>query len=156
MKVNVSSSNKTETFIIQNYSFCYARLGPLFCSLLILQWNHHPPFIDHYKKGLSEWARHAEKLDKMNDLTQELKIGNAKVKWNAMISLAKTAQLARNQNLVSKGLDMLKKFSGDIQMEEARLVYEKLERDLAQWSNNLKSKKTPTRKEIEFFLARDI
>ena len=60
----------------------------------------------------------------MNDLTQELKIGNAKVKWNAMISLAKTAQLARNQNLVSKGLDMLKKFSGDIQMEEARLVYE--------------------------------
>ena len=114
------------------------------------------PDPDHYRKGLSEWARHAEKLDKMNDLTQELKIGNAKVKWNAMISLAKTAQLARNQNLVSKGLDMLKKFSGDIQMEEARLVYEKLERDLAQWSNNLKSKKTPTRKEIEFFLARDI
>ena len=114
------------------------------------------PSTDMYRKGLSEWARHAEKLDKMNDLTQELKIGNAKVKWNAMISLAKTAQLARNQNLVSKGLDMLKKFSGDIQMEEARLVYEKLERDLAQWSNNLKSKKTPTRKEIEFFLARDI
>ena len=28
-----------------------AWLGTLFCSLLILQWNHHPPFIDHYKEG---------------------------------------------------------------------------------------------------------
>ena len=52
---------------------------------------------------------------------------------------------------------MLKKFSEAIQMEKVRLVYEKLERDLAhQWSNNLKSKKTPTRKEIEFILARNI
>ena len=104
-------------------------------------------YTDIYKK---DWARDAEKLDKINDLTQKFRIGNAEFKWNSMISLAKTAQLARNQNLVTKGLNMLKKFSGDIQMEEARQVYEKLERDLAQWSNNLKSKKTPTRKEIEF------
>ena len=46
--------NQIRTFkliIKKKLSSFYAWLGLLFCSLLILQWNHHPPFIDHYKEG---------------------------------------------------------------------------------------------------------
>jgi len=114
------------------------------------------PSQDHYSKGLSEWSRDTEKLDRMNDLIQKFQLGNAEIKWRSMISLAKTAQLARKQDLVRKGLEMLKKFSEDIQMEAVGLVYENLKTDLTQWSSNLKSKKAPRRKEIEFFLTRNI
>ena len=108
------------------------------------------------RKDLSEWANEAEKLDKINDLIQKFQLGNLEVKWRSMISLAKTAQLARNQDLVRKGVDMLKSFCEDIQIEEIGLVYEKLERDLAMWSNNLTSKETPKRNEIKFFLQRNL
>ena len=111
---------------------------------------------DHYRKDLSEWARDAERLDQINDLFQEFKLGNLEVKWRSMISLAKTAQLARNLDLVRKGLDMLKRFCEDIQIEEIGLVYEKLEKDLTLWSNNLISKETPKRNEIKFFLQRNL
>ena len=114
------------------------------------------PAPDHYRKGLSEWARDAEKLDRINDLIQEFKLGNLEVKWGVMISLAKTAQLARNKVLVSKGLNMLKSFCDDVQIEKIVLVYEKLEKDLSQWSKNLKSRKTPRRNEIEFFLVKNL
>ena len=114
------------------------------------------PDSDHYRKELSEWARDAKNLDRINDLIQELQLGNSEVKWRSMVSLAKTAQLARKQNLMTKGLNMFKRFSGDIKIEEICLVYEKLERDLVQWSNNLKSKKKPRKNEIEFFLAKNL
>lgn len=108
------------------------------------------------RKDLSDWANEAEKLDKINDLIQKFKLGNLEVKWRSMISLAKTAQLARNQDLVRKGLDMLRSFCEDIKIEEIRLVYEKLERDLALWSKNLSSKETPKKNEIKFFLQRNL
>ena len=57
---------------------------------------------------------------------------------------------------MKKGFDMLQRFSEDIKIEEIRLVYEKLERDLTQWSKNLKSKERPRRNEIEFFLTRNL
>ena len=109
-----------------------------------------------YRKDLSDWARDAEKLDQINDLIQEFKLGNLEVKWRVMISLVKTAQLARDKALVNKGLNMLKSFCEDVQIEKVVLVYEKLEKDLAQWSKNLKSKKAPRRNEIEFFLQRNL
>jgi len=124
--------------------------------LVLLQALTSGVSVDHYKKGLSEWARDAENLDKINDLMQKFLLGNLEVKWRSMISLVKTAQLARNQDLVKKGFDMLQRFSEDIKIEEIRLVYEKLERDLTQWSKNLKSKERPRRNEIEFFLTRNL
>ena len=114
------------------------------------------PDPDHYRKGLSEWSRDAENLDKINDLIQDFQLGKFQIKWRSMISLAKTAQLARNQNLVRKGLDMLKRFSEDIKMEQIVWFHKILEEDLTQWSNNLKSKKTPMRNEIEYFLKRNL
>ena len=111
---------------------------------------------NHYRKGITEWVRDAEQLDKFNDLIQEFQLGNLEVKWRSMISLAKTAQLARNKELVNKGLNMMKTFAEDVKIKEIGLVYEKLEKDLAQWSKNLKSKKTPRRNEIDFFLTRNI
>lgn len=124
--------------------------------LVLLQALSSGVGVDHYKKGLSEWARDAENLDKINDLMQKFLLGNLEVKWRSMISMVKTAQLARNQDLVKKGFDMLQRFSEDIKIEEIRLVYEKLERDLTQWSKNLKSKERPRRNEIEFFLTRNL
>ena len=114
------------------------------------------PDPDHYRKGLSEWARDAENLDKIVDLIQDFQLGNLEIKWRSMISLAQTAQLARNQNLVRKGLDMLKRSSEDIKMEHIGRIHKKLETDLTLWSNNLKSKKTPMRNEIEYFLTRNL
>ena len=111
------------------------------------------PDPDHYRKGLSEWDRDAENLDKITDMIQDFQLGNLQFKCCSMTSLVKTAQLARNQNLVRKGLDMLKRFSEDIKMEKIARIREKLERDLTQWSNNLKSKKPPLRNEIEFFIS---
>ena len=111
---------------------------------------------NHYRKGISEWARDAEQLNKFTDLIQEFQLGHFHVKCRSMISLAKTAQLARNQDLVRKGLNMTKKFADDVKLKQIGLDYEKLEKDLAQWSNNLKSKKTPRRNEIDFFLTRNI
>ena len=111
---------------------------------------------DHYRKGISEWARDAEQLDKFNNLNQEFQLGNLDMKCRSIISLAKTAQLARNKDLVRKGLNMMKTFADDVKMKQIGLAYEKLEKDLAQWSNNLKCKKIPKRKEIDFFLTKNI
>ena len=124
--------------------------------LVLLQKLSSGEGVDHYKKDILEWARDAENLDKINDLMQKFQLGNLEVKWRSLISLAKTAQLARNQDLVKKGLDMFKKFSEDIKIEEIGLVYEKLDEDLTLWSNNLKSKDKPRRNEIECFLTENL
>jgi len=159
------SSEERKMFVKEGYGFdCYCSVCSghnmdqenIASELFDLLQTVPAPDSDHYRKDLSEWARDAENLDRINDLIQELQLGNSEVKWRSMVSLAKTAQLARNQNLVTKGLNMFKRFSGDIKIEEICLVYEKLERDLVQWSNNLKSKKTPRRNEIEFFLAKNL
>ena len=84
------------------------------------------PDPDHYRKGLSEWDRDAENLDKITDMIQDFQLGNLQFKCCSMTSLVKTAQLARNQNLVRKGLDMLKRFSEDIKMEKIARIREKL------------------------------
>ena len=124
--------------------------------MVLLQALSSGEGVDHYKKGLSEWAKDAENIDKFNDLMQKFQLGNSMVRCTSMISLAKTAQLARNQDLVKKGLDMFKKFSEDIKIEEIGLVYEKLDEDLTLWSNNLKSKDKPRRNEIECFLTENL
>ena len=114
------------------------------------------PSPNHYSKGLSEWGRDAEKLDKINDLMQDFQLGNWSCKVMSMMSLVKTAQLARNQDLVKKGLDMFKRLSENIKIEEIGRLYENTRKVLAQWSKNLKSKKKPRRNEIEFFLVKNL
>jgi len=111
------------------------------------------PSPNHFSKGLSEWATDAKKLDKINDIMQDFQLGNLKCKVMSTLSLVKTAQLARNQDLVKKGLDMFKRLSEDIKIKEIGRIYESAVRVMAHWSNNLKSKKKPERNEIEFFLA---
>ena len=104
-----------------------------------------------YRKGLSEWAKDAKTLGRIVDMMQNFQLGNWRCKVMIITTLVKTAHLARDQDLVNKGLEIMKRLFKDIKIEEIDLVSKKLEGDLAQWSNNLKSKKAPKRNEIEIW-----
>ena len=115
-----------------------------------------PSGLFHHRKGLSDWAIEAEIFDKINDKMQDFQLGNWNCKATSLMSLVRTAQLARNQDLVNKGLEMFMSFYEDTKLEEIGLLYEKLEGDLAQWSSNLQSRKKPSLNEIEFFVTLNV
>ena len=108
-----------------------------------------------YRKGLTEWAKDAKKLGRIVDMMQNFQLGNLRCKVMIITTLVKIAYLARDQDLVNKGLEIMKRLYEDIKLEEIDLVCKKLEGDLAQWSNNLKSKKAPKRNEIEIWFDQD-
>ena len=104
------------------------------------------------RKKPSDWKREAKILDKIVDLTQQLYIGSvAAEKINSLITLARTAQLARDEELLEKAMDTCSKEVERTQMEESRIIYENMKVVLAEWTTELKGKEPPTKQEIDFF-----
>ena len=89
----------------------------------------------------------------MVDLIMKLYIGGLDVKLDSLDSLVRVAQMAREVDLQKKAMDLWKKISEDTKLEEVRLVYEEMERGVAQWAARMKAKKLPKKNEIKFFFA---
>ena len=104
------------------------------------------------RKKPSDWKREAKILDKIVDLTQQLYIGSVVAeKINSLLTLARAAHLARDEELLEKALDTCSNEVEKTQMEESRLIYENMKLALAKWTAELKGKKPPTKEEIDFF-----
>ena len=104
------------------------------------------------RKTPSEWRKEAKTLDKIVDLTQKLYIGRfTDQKINSLINLARAAQLARDEELLEKALDLCNKQVEETPLEKYRLIYENMKVALAKWTTELKGKKPPKKEEIEFF-----
>ena len=106
---------------------------------------------NHIQKRACDWRREVRAADKMVDLAMQLYIGGLCVKLDSLEVLVRVAQMAREKDLQKKGMDMLKKVAEDSSLECVRLRYEEYERDVAQWSAEMKAKKLPENNEIKAF-----
>ena len=113
---------------------------------LHIQLNPLSP--DEIDIGFEKWEARIQ--DKIVDLTMELYIGRIEDKLAALDATVRTAQLARDQNLVKKAMDIWKKLAADTNMTDVQKTCQIMESSLSQWSKELKSRKAPKKREIEF------
>ena len=100
----------------------------------------------------SDWTKEAKIWAEIVDKTHKLHIGWNGAKFSSVLLLAVTAQLARDQKLLEKAKDMLKKLVEDVKLEYMRTDYEILERVFTRFSNKLNSKKPPKKQELATFM----
>ena len=107
----------------------------------------NPFFPTEMNIGFEKWEARIQ--DKIVDLTMELYIGKLFDKVRALDVMVRTAHLTRDQNLVRKAMDSWKQLAANTNLEDVKKTCESMESSLSQWSEELKSRKTPTRREIE-------
>ena len=100
--------------------------------------------------GFEKWEARAQ--EKIVDLTMGLYIGKVDDKIRALDVMVRTAQLARDQNLVTKGMNLWKQLATDTNLADVQMSYQVMENSLSQWSEELKSRRSPSCREIDFFL----
>ena len=106
---------------------------------------------NQYQKKPSDWRRDAKTADKIADLTLKLDLGKITTKIYAFQDLARAAQMARDEDLQKKALDIMKKFVEDTRVEEIKEKYDLLKICVAQRSSEMKSKEPPKSDEIYQF-----
>ena len=88
----------------------------------------------------SDWTREAKTWTEIVDKTHKLHIGEIYDKVVSVSLLATLAQFARDQKLLEKAMDILKKLGEDAKSLKERFT---------KFSNKLKSKKPPKKKELD-------
>ena len=104
--------------------------------------------------GFEKWEARIQ--DKIVDLTMELYIGKLDDKIEALDVMVRTAHLARDQNLVRKAMDMWTQLAEDTKLADVRKTCQIMGDSLSLWSEELKSRKPPKRREIEFISRGEI
>ena len=105
----------------------------------------------------ADWRREADIRNKIVDLVMGLYIGQfAGEKVGVLAALVGAAHLARDQDLVRKGLINWKQLAEDTKLEGCQSTYEITAYGLAQWYIEFNSKKPPERREIEYIIAMTI
>merc|ERR1711879_104638 len=107
-------------------------------ELLKFRKAYNPNPIDSLKP--SDWDKEAKLQDKIVDLTMQLYIGTLNDKIMCLDFMVSLAQMARDETLLKKAMNIMKKLAEETKGEEIKLTYEKRERCLAQWSIKMKSK----------------
>ena len=106
---------------------------------------------DHYKKSLLDWKKEATMMEKILEITPKLYIAKVDDKYRAYNMVAEAAQMARDPVLLEKAMTMFKKLEEELKFEEVRRWREWMQERLDQWSTQFKSRKLPTKKEIDYF-----
>ena len=113
---------------------------------LHLQLN--PVFPTEIIIGFEKWEARIQ--DKIVDLTMQLYIGKLDDKIRALDVMVRTAHLARDQNLVRKAMDTWKQLAVETNLADIQMTFQIMESSLSQWSKELKSRKAPEKREIDF------
>ena len=100
----------------------------------------------------SDWKREAGLWSRIVDLTKELNIGRQTEKIFELGSLVGFAHLARDKDLIKKGMDMLKQLMEEYKFEDVQRIFEEIEKDLALWAGEFSLNNAPRKEEIDFFL----
>jgi len=109
---------------------------------------------NHHQKKKVDWEREAQVYQSMADLTEELYMGVVMhYKMNFLSAVAAATHLARDEELLGKAMDSVKKVVEDSQMIDKKLEQDRLMYDISTWKSQLKSKKPPRKEEIEAFLC---
>ena len=106
------------------------------------------------KKGYVDWAQESKYFERYAELSLRTDIGRISDKTKMLDLLVIAAHMARDQDLLKKAMAMWKEVIENTKLEELRKPYEDAERKLSQWTKNLKSKKSPKRKEEISFMGR--
>ena len=106
---------------------------------------------NHYKKTLLDWKKEAMMMEKILDITPQLYIAKVDDKYRAYNLVAEAAQMARDPVLLKRAMAMFMKLEEETKFEEVRSWRERMQKRLAQWSTQFKSRKLPTKKEIDYF-----
>ena len=106
---------------------------------------------NHYKKTLLDWKKEAMMMEKILDITPQLYIAKVDDKYRAYNLVAEAAQMARDPVLLKRAMAMFMKLEEETKFEEVRSWREWMQERLAQWSTQFKSRKLPTKKEIDYF-----
>ena len=96
--------------------------------------------------GFEKWEARIQ--DKIVDLTMQLDMGKLDDKIRALDVMVRTAQLARDQNLVRKAMTTWKQLAADTNLADVQMTCQIMENSLSQWSEELKSRKAPTVREV--------
>ena len=97
----------------------------------------------------SDWTKDAKIWAEIVDKTLKLHIGGINAKISSVSLLAVTAQFARDQKLLEKAKDILKRSAEDAKIEFTRIGYGTLEKIFTTFSNKLILKKPPKKKPYE-------
>ena len=100
----------------------------------------------------SDWKREAGIRSRMVDFTMELYVGDPSEKTRELELLVRLAHLARNKDLVKKGMDMLRQFTEESKIKGFRRYHVEWKESLARWSKEFSSNNAPEKDEIDFFL----
>ena len=98
-----------------------------------------------------DWKREAKTCSRILELTMELNIGSPIEKIRALGFLVRSAQLARDKDLVMKTMNKLRQLAEDTKLEYMRKCYDTFEMGLSQGSADLNSGIPPEQREIDFF-----
>ena len=90
-------------------------------------------------------------METILEMTPKLYIAKVDDKYRSYNLVAEAAQMGREPVLIDRAMAMFKKLEEDTQFEEVRSWREWLHERLAKWSPQFKSKKLPSKKEIDFF-----
>ena len=90
-------------------------------------------------------------METILEMTPKLYIAKVDDKYRSYNLVAEAAQMARDPVLLDRAMAMFKKLEEDTQFEEVRRWREWMEERLAKWAPEFKSKKLPTKEEIDYF-----
>ena len=125
---------------------------------IIKKWIElHKQLEPNHAQRPADWRREADIRDKIVDLVMDLYIGQfAGEKVGVLAALVGAAHLARDQDLVRKGMVTWKQLAEDTKLEGCQSTYEITANGLAQWYIEFHSKNPPERSEIEYIFAMTI
>ena len=96
----------------------------------------------------SDWKREAGLWSRIVDFTIGLHIGDPHEKIRALEALVRFSHLARDKDLVTKAMDMMKHFAEDTKIKGMQMMYENWEMLLVKWSKEFSSNNAPRKEEI--------
>ena len=107
---------------------------------------------NHRVKKIVDWEREAQIFQRMEDLTEKLDIGPVMdIKMNILCALAASAHLARNEEVLDKAMNSLKKLVDESNLVGKRNANDRFKHDTTNWTSQRKSKKQPKKEEIYAF-----
>jgi len=103
------------------------------------------------QRNMKNWRVNVSSLERVVDLTQQLHIGDVFSRGQILVDIVAAAQLAREPVLLEKALVTLKDLVASWGFDGRFKELEKLKMKVQYWSRDFKSRKPPSKEEVDCF-----
>ena len=106
-----------------------------------------------YKMKMEDWNKEASNLERAADLIKQLYVGHIQDRFFVFEIFVTASQMARDPSRLKKALDILKEEidAAGLKEECRGKCYNSLEEDIQTWAGVFRSKRNPTKEEINYF-----